>query len=285
MNTLGILLISFSPGLFWLWFFARLDRLRPSSRRWIALTYIYGILSVIPAALVSELLLPGDLFSPEVTLAVYSSSMLFVVGPVEETCKFLAVRLSVYRSMHFEEPMDGLVYGAAASLGFASLENLLYVMEYGPEVMVLRAPFSTLGHMVFGSMWGYGLGLNRRSHNSKAIWLGLVGAAGLHGVFNILVHNPAPWPGLLLIIAGGFCTYKLFRRGQRISPFRYQRNIPLIHCEGCNQLIRINAQFCSKCGIRQTGKHASIICGNCKSTNRLDASFCTYCGDRLLVKN
>ena len=285
MGNLGILLISFAPGLFWLWFFARLDRLRPSSRRWIAFTFIYGILSVIPAALISEILLPEDFFRPEVSLAVISTSMLFVVGPVEEICKFLAVRWTVFRSLHFEETMDGLVYGAAASLGFASLENLLYVVEYGPEVMVLRAPFSTLAHMVFGSMWGYGLGLHRRSRNPGAVWIGLIGAAGLHGVFNILLFSPAPWFGLLLILAGGFWTYKLFRRGQRTSPFRLQRNMPLIHCEGCAQLIRAHSIFCTKCGVRQTGKHASIICGNCKSTNRLDASFCTYCGDRLLVKN
>ena len=62
--------------------------------------------------------------------------MLAIVGPVEETSKFLAIRLAVYRSLHFEEPMDGLVYGAAASLGFASLENLIYVLSYGPEVMI-----------------------------------------------------------------------------------------------------------------------------------------------------
>ena len=283
MSTLGILLISFVPGLIWLWFFARIDRLRPSSRSWITLTFLCGILSTIPAALVSELLLPKDLFSPEVALATISFSMFFVVGPVEETCKFLAIRLSVYRSLHFEETMDGLVYGAAASLGFASVENLLYVLEYGPEVMVLRAPFSTLAHMVFGSMWGCGLGLNRAGRGPWVVWIGLVGAAVFHGLFNILLFGAVPFFSLLLISAGGIWTYQLFKWGQRISPFRYQRNIPLIICEGCKSLIRSHSVYCSRCGVRQSGAHTSIICGNCKNKNRRDALFCTNCGDRLLV--
>lgn len=283
MSTLGILLISFVPGLVWLWCFVRLDRLRPSSRRWIALTFIYGILSVVPAALVSEMLLPEEIFGPEATLAAISISMLFVVGPVEEVCKFLAIRVSVYRSLHFEETMDGLVYGAAASLGFASLENLFYVVEFGPEVMVLRAPFSTLAHVVFGSMWGCGLGLYRIGRGSWVVWAGLAGAAVLHGVFNILLFSAVPLLGLVFIAAGGIWTFKLFKWGQRISPFRYQRNIPLFNCEGCGKLLRFHTERCPGCGFYQTAAHTSIVCGNCKHANRPDASFCTNCGDRLLV--
>ena len=81
--------------------------------------------------------------------------MTFVVGPVEELCKFAAVRLGPYRSLYFDEPVDGLVYASAASLGFASLENLFYVLEYGPEVMI-APPLSTVGHLVF--VWGFALG-------------------------------------------------------------------------------------------------------------------------------
>ena len=121
MSALGILLVSFTPGLFWLWFFVRLDRIRPSSRRWLALTFIFGMVSTIPAGIISELAIQDDLLSASTTLASVSLAMLAVVGPVEETSKFLAIRLTVYRSLFFEEPMDGLVYGAAASLGFASL--------------------------------------------------------------------------------------------------------------------------------------------------------------------
>lgn len=52
----------------------------------------------------------------------------------------------------FDEPGDGLVYSTAASLGFASLENLFYIVQFGPAVMILRAPLSTAGHVVFGAV-------------------------------------------------------------------------------------------------------------------------------------
>ena len=70
--------------------------------------------------------------------------------------------------------MDGLVYAAAASLGFASLENLMYVLAFGPWVMVLRAPLSTLAHVIFGSFWGFPLG-RKNSGESKAFLVGVAG--------------------------------------------------------------------------------------------------------------
>ena len=53
-----------------------------------------------------------------------------VIGPREEIAKFLAVRLFVYRNKEFNEPLDGIIYAAAAALGFASLENMLYVIDW-----------------------------------------------------------------------------------------------------------------------------------------------------------
>ena len=283
MSALGIVLISFTPGLFWLWFFVRLDRLRPSPRRWIALSFIFGMAATIPAGIINTLALPDDLLSPGVTLASVSISMLLVVGPVEEASKFLAIRLAVYRSLFFEEPMDGLVFGAAASLGFASLENLLYVLDYGPEVMLVRAPFSTLAHLVFGSLWGYGLGMRRMGSGPWVVWVALAGSAVFHGVSNILLFSSIPWLALLLDAAGALWAYRLFKWGQRVSPFRYRRNIPLTPCVSCGAPIRVRSPYCRLCGVPQTaGAPATLICGNCRSPNRGDATYCTDCGDKLL---
>ena len=283
MSALGILLISFTPGLFWLWFFVRLDRIRPSAPRWIALSFMFGMLSTVPAVVVEALVLQDDPLEPGATLASVSAAMILVVGPVEEGSKFLAVRLAVYRSLYFEEPMHGLVYGAAASLGFASLENLFYVLAFGPEVMVLRAPFSTLAHLVFGSLWGYGLGMRRAGHGAWVVWVGLVGAAVFHAVSNILLFSSVPWLALILDTIGVVWAYRLFKWGQRVSPFRYRQNIPLMPCTGCGRFIRIISTFCQFCGAKQAARNALlIVCGNCESMNRPNAAYCTQCGDRLL---
>ena len=166
MVVVGFVLIAFTPGLFWLWFFLRQDIYRPEPRRLIALTFALGCLSTIPAAILEGIFL-ADFELEEGTLLGTTAAMLLVVGPIEEACKFAAVRLKPYRSLYFDEPIDGLVYAAAASLGFASLENLVYVALFGPTVMILRAPLSTLAHLVFGSIWGYALGVHRASGYSR----------------------------------------------------------------------------------------------------------------------
>ena len=283
MPLLGFVLVSFTPGLFWLWFFLRLDRFRPAPRRLVSLAFLLGMLSTVPAGLIEAIALDESALEPGATLAALAMAMLLVVGPVEELSKFAAVRLGAFRSQYFEEPMDGLVYAAAASLGFASLENLGYVLSFGPAVMILRAPLSTVAHLVFGSLWGYGLGQHQRSGRTQGglVIAALIGAAVLHAAFNLAVFIWLP-AAILLVALGGLSAYRGFQWGQRTSPFRYRRNYPLSACTSCGQLVRVTASFCPHCGVPVTTRGAALVCGNCKQSNRPDALYCTDCGDRLL---
>lgn len=283
MSFIAFILISFTPGLFWLWFYIRKDVYRPAPKRLIVLTFFLGCLSTIPAGII-EFFALSDFDRQEISsLSSVAMSMLLVVGPVEELSKFGAVRLFAYRSLYFEEPIDGLVYGAAASLGFASLENLLYVYSYGPSVMIVRAPVSTLAHLIFGSAWGYALGLHMQSGRtrSKMIVLGIGAAAVLHGMFNLMLFA-FPLASLAIVILGSIWAYKRFNWGQLISPFRYRRNLPRVECAECKSLIRSNSRFCPFCGSRHLIRKGSIFCGNCESPNRSDAIFCTNCGDQFV---
>ncbi len=284
MTALAFLLIAFAPGLFWLWFFLRQDVYRPEPRRLIALTFGLGCLSTIPAS-IAEAIFLGDFDLDEVSsLPVVAAAMLFVVGPVEEASKFAAVRLKPYRSLYFDEPMDGLVYAAAASLGFASLENLGYVAVFGPEVMIGRAPLSTVAHLVFGSIWGYALGVHRTSGSTRAglVVFSLAIAALTHAVFNIAVFA-LPVAAVALVGGGGVWAFGRFKWGQRVSPFRYRRNYPEVECPSCARLIRVTSRFCRFCGASIESGPTLLFCGQCGGRNRPDAGYCTGCGDRLLV--
>lgn len=280
---MGLLLIAFTPGLFWLWFFLRQDRIRPEPRKLVALTFLLGCASTVPAGFGNYIFGADALLEGSRHLLSVVTAMTFVVGPVEELCKFAAVRLGPYRSLYFDEPVDGLVYAGAASLGFASLENLIYVLDYGPEVMIVRAPLSTVGHLVFGSVWGHALGQyyisggRRRSLLLGSLALG----AGAHALFNVLVFA-LPLGALALTVGGGIWVYQSFRRGQRNSPFRYRRNYPRFRCPGCGQLIIAFNRFCTKCGAPQTEGQGAIFCSYCGSENRADASYCTSCGDQFV---
>ena len=280
---LPLILISFTPGLFWLWFFLRQDKIRPEPRQLIALTFLLGCVSTIPAGLGNYLFGADALLEGSPHLLSVVTAMTFVVGPVEELCKFAAVRLGPYRSLYFDEPVDGLVYASAASLGFASLENLFYVLEYGPEVMLARAPLSTVAHLVFGSIWGFALGQYYvlRKRRRSFLFGSLALAAGAHALFNVLVFS-LPLGAVALTVLGGIWSYRAFRQGQKNSPFRFRRNYPRVRCENCGQFMSMFNRFCTKCGAPRPSGRGTFICSNCDTQNRADAAFCTGCGDQFI---
>ena len=289
MGFVGLLLVAFTPGLFWLWFFVRLDTYRPAPRRVIGLTFLLGMFSVVPAGIIETIFIDESVLEDSASLTSVAIAMLFVVGPVEEGCKFAVVRLYSCRSPYYEEPMDALVYAVAASLGFASLENLVYVLIFGPAVMVVRAPLSTLAHAVFGSVWGYGLARRRGSGEDRRalVVATLVIAALVHALFNVSAFASGSVLGLFLVplalvIIGGTWAFRQFRWAQRVSPFRLRRNLPLVQCAICGGLSRVGASYCTQCAQVLPSRPHLLVCGNCKQPNRPDALYCTRCGDRLI---
>lgn len=274
-----------------MWFFLRLDVIRPASRRWIALTFLWGCVATIPAALLEFPFISPELLESDATVVPDFTSvavaMLLVVGPVEELCKFGAVRFGAYRSLYFDSPIHGLVFSIAASLGFASLENLFYVLQYGPEVMLLRAPLSTLGHLVFGAIWGQALGRYYASGGQTKLELAgsLAGAALIHGLFNVFVFTVGPVALLLdavLVLIGSLWVYGTFRSWQHTSPFRLRRNYPKVNCQRCGNQLMIASRFCNSCGAPVRLGRQPLLCSNCSRLNEPDARFCIGCGDQLL---
>ncbi len=285
MEPLLFPLLAFTPGIFWLWFFIRRGAYRPGPRRLLVFTFLLGMASTLPAGIINTVFLDDAVLSEAANLASVVSGMLFVVGPAEEVCKFLAVRLLAYRSAYFDEPGDGLVYGTAASLGFASLENLFYILTFGPVVMVGRAPLSTVAHVVFGSFWGYDLGHQVQAGRRRR-WplVGIAAGAVVHGVFNVAVF--AFWPAAVALVALGVAwTLGRFTWARRVSPFRYRRNYPRIDCPACQRRISIVSRYCRFCGMAtaSAGRSTSALyCSYCGHGNRTDAGYCSHCGDQLL---
>lgn len=77
------------------------------------------------------------------------------VALIEEGLKFLILLLVTRKNKNFNSLFDGLIYAVFVSLGFAALENVLYVLEYGWFVAVMRAVMSVPGHMFFAVLMGY----------------------------------------------------------------------------------------------------------------------------------
>lgn len=197
-----VLILGFAPALFWLWYFYIKDRYAPEPRGWILRIFVLGMLSTIPIALVEAgigALYPSDLF------------LAMVVAPVvEEVGKFLVVYWFVFRRPVFDEPIDGIVYAVTAALGFAALENFVYLFAAYSETLtlplelsVLRAVLSVPGHALMSSMWGYALGHSLVTPHpliTRLIFQGLLLAIVLHAAFNFLIGAGVIGATLLILV-------------------------------------------------------------------------------------
>ncbi len=277
------------PGLLWLWVFTHGRSYRGAPHKILFIAFGLGMASVLPAAFFEARFIDSDTIGLGVTdIATLAAVMFFIVGPVEEGSKFLSVRLGVYRTRHLREPLDGLIYGAAASLGFATAENISYAFTYGPEVMIARGPVSTLAHVIFGSMWALTLNPKAPPFQRKLTgFAGLMAAAFLHGLFNVLAFSG--WGiffALLLIAIGLFVVLRMFRRVKAHSTYHLRRNVPLLVCPICRAHIRSHDNFCPGCGTRvSTITPAQVVCSNCKRASRRDSRFCDNCGDLFVFNN
>jgi RsiW-degrading membrane proteinase PrsW (M82 family) len=199
ITILIIILVAIAPCAFWLWIIYRGDKYKPEPKILIIRTFFFGMGIAIPVALIETLLYPGSL---EGDLSIASAAYLaFVVaGITEEAGKFLVVRAGAYRSPHFEEPADGLVYAAAAALGFASLENIAYVLSFGWQVILVRGLFSNLSHVLFSALWGYPLALTKLGmiKRKSATWWGLAAAMVAHGIFDFLIFTGSVYIWLVI---------------------------------------------------------------------------------------
>ena len=283
MSFVAFAILAFAPGAFWLWFFLKRNAYRPESKRVIAVTFFLGMLATLPAGIINTLFVDESLLDSDLSdLGSVALAMLFVVGPAEETSKFLAVRLYAFRSLYFDEPLKGLVYSTAASLGFASLENLIYVLQFGPEVMIVRAPLSTLSHVIFGAFWGYALGWQAQGgrRGAVAVLAGLACAALAHGLFNLTIFV-FPLASVGLVALGLWWALRRYGWARRVSPFRYRRNYPRFACRTCGQHTSVASSQCIACGWPTGKPYGQLYCSHCGRANRGDAAFCIGCGDRL----
>ncbi len=124
----------------------------------------FGAVACIPAAILETLLepflMPGGEADPSGLSGLFLYTLLGV-GLVEEGCKFFALKRNTWRSPHFNQRFDGIVYAVSASLGFAVLENILYVTTGGFSVGILRALTAVPMHCAFGVLMGVQYGRSR----------------------------------------------------------------------------------------------------------------------------
>ncbi|MBI2935485.1 MAG: PrsW family intramembrane metalloprotease [Chloroflexi bacterium] len=283
----GLLAISlaFSPGLFWLWYFYHKGVYQPQPKGLVLRAFILGMLATVPAGILEWVLLPEDILQTT-RPATFAMANFLIIGPVEELSKYLAVRLGPYRSRYFSEPIDGIIYAAAVALGFASLENLGYMLNFGWKVILVRGPVSTLAHVLFSAPWGYALGITTLRGRARASIGGmLLGSMLLHGAFNFLLFTHS-LPMLLLIplmVGTGVWLRGRIAWAQATSPSRGRLTHLFVRCGHCSYRMQPFYRFCTNCGASLLPQPAlTLHCGHCSAVNREESLYCASCGYRLL---
>jgi len=263
----GLLLaLAIAPACFLLWHFYHADEYKHESKRLLGGTFLLGALSVIPAFFI-EILFERP--SSDAGVLVIFFYFVFVVGLTEELMKFISVRIYPYRSKQFDEPMDGIVFGVAAALGFATVENILYVLEGGIWTAVFRAIVSVPVHAFCGAILGFYLGEAKVRGRPLLALNGLLFAASLHGLFDTLsTVISSSVAALISLLAFVWVVYfkvvkKEITEAEAESPYRSRPDAPtspkrqistfqgaMKLCTQCGAHCQQSDKFCVSCGHR-----------------------------------
>ena len=247
-------LLSLIPGLFWLVYLRSLSRRRQAIPVWLwLLALALGFGSTRLTLYLSPMLGVERLM--ELPMAGMLAYFVLGVGLVEEgskaICAFLGLSLPGWAS----EPLVTLQLSGAVALGFATTENVMYVVANGEGVLVGRFVFATLGHVLFSSVWGFAMGVREgaqeRTHRRYGLLLGSLLLASLaHGLYDwfLLTERMSLAVLTLAVLWFGFrqAALEAFLREE------YERELPYqtVECPSCTVLTRANGSFCSFCGAR-----------------------------------
>jgi RsiW-degrading membrane proteinase PrsW (M82 family) len=222
---LVLLALAIAPGLAICIFIYWKDKFDPEPKKYLIYSFFHGVLSAIPAVLLSMGL--QNLFSSEghETLGTTAVDAFISVAFAEELAKFSFLMIAFRRKV-FNEPFDGITYAVMVSMGFATIENILYVAQGGIGVAILRIFTAVPAHATFGVLMGYFVGLAKFKgiQTGPYLLLGLITAILFHGAydFGLFTENGyfIIFGALASLVVGIILSLKAIRIHQEGSPFR-----------------------------------------------------------------
>ncbi|MBL0154922.1 MAG: PrsW family intramembrane metalloprotease [Chitinophagaceae bacterium] len=158
----------------------------------LVVSFILGALSIIPVFFIERK--AGHSFIDGSVMGVALFSFI-IVALTEEAMKFIVVRTYAWNLKSFDEPLDGIVYTVMVGMGFATVENIMYVLAYadygrGFEIGLKRMFLSVPAHATFAVVMGYFMGKARlaRKHKLKFQLAGLLTAVFFHGTYDFFLY-------------------------------------------------------------------------------------------------
>lgn len=223
METLIILLTALLPIIILGYYIYHKDKKSPEPTGQLVKAFLFGILSVPVSFCMSIPLGIIGLYPVEATSILGSISTAFFGAAIpEEIAKFFMLWLLLRKNSYFDEKMDGIVYAVCVSLGFAALENIMYLFTNADSYMsvgIARAIFAVPGHFCFGILMGYYYSLAKfypKTPKKNKVLI-LIAPILVHGLYDsiLFIINVTPTiSGILLIVFLVFC-HKMWKYGSK----------------------------------------------------------------------
>ena len=183
---------------------------------------------VVSVAAVIEIMYSYVFKLDELNIAHAAINNFFFIGLTEEVCKYYCLYKIAYSKPDFNEPFDGITYAVMVSMGFATSENILYVLNGGVSVGLLRIFTAVPAHATFGVLMGYFVGLAKfRKQPKPYLLLGLIIATIFHGAYNFFLSinniELVALGALISLIVGIILSFRAMKILNEHSPFRYSK--------------------------------------------------------------
>ena len=214
------------PTFFWLWVWLRNDK-NPEPRGLVTLAFIAGAI-VVPLIIPVQALIHN-------WIGQHANSVVLIAA-AEELAKFLMIAIVVFPTRFVDEPVDYGVYLVTGALGFAALENMLFLLNPLQDGNIaltlatgnLRFVGATTLHAISAAIMGIALGVvfyKRRIYKIVFGIVGLAGATALHALFNFFIMKDTDVSIVttisILWVVGIFIIFAFRKLGQLYTPYRY----------------------------------------------------------------
>ena len=183
------------PAIFLLRYIYRKDRYEKEPVWLLSRLIFAGLLSAFLAMIIEMVVLNYILPSFRITdKVIYHICVGTIVALAEEGSKMFFLKRRTWNDPNFNYRFDGVVYAVFVSLGFAAIENVLYVVQYGLSVALSRAFLAVPAHTAFAVFMGAYYGEAKRceirgdfSGKTMNLFLAFIVAAALHAFYDITV--------------------------------------------------------------------------------------------------
>lgn len=232
----------------------KMDKKEKEPRRELFKAIFMGIISVIITLVISFIL---GINNTEVNrnnfLNVFLYSF-FGIALIEELSKWLCSYIFLRRNKNYNYLFDGIVYVTFISLGFATVENIIYTIACGVPTGLIRAITTVPAHAFFGITCGYYMSLSKKAKIScstiKAklyLILSLLLPVLLHGFYDfcLLTENSIMFT-IYLIFVVTLYTYSIYHVRKMMKIEESYNESKLLYCSNCGRLL--NKSYCRNCG-------------------------------------